>query len=1042
MRFIVSIFVCHALFALVPADRVGGTEPLHFNRDIRPILANHCFSCHGPDSNTREADLRLDLADKALSKNASGATAIVPGKPSESELVRRIFSDDDSEVMPPPKSNKPLTVAQKETLRRWVAEGAKYEPHWSFIPPQRPALPSVSRPTWPQNAIDYFILERLDRAALQPAPPADKTTLIRRLSLDLTGLPPSLSDVDAFVQEMTAAENFDANSPSGLSSAANETYERWVERYLASPHFGERMAVDWLDAARYADTNGYQVDRDREVYAWRDWVIDALNANQPFDEFTIEQLAGDLLPNATLKQKIATGFNRNHMLNEEGGVIPEEFLAEYCADRVETTATVWLGQTFLCARCHDHKFDPFTQRDFYSLYAFFHNVTEKGLGNFAASTRRNAPPMIKLPSPELEAKIATLRAEQAAAKQKLTEVEAKCAAELADWESRVRQSPVLWQTLRIGGGRSADKVLNADENRESLSIASLPPGNHAIVMEVHLPPTRISAMRLEWKTHASDSSTAALSAKLGKLRVLPVQKENQDKAKLEKQEKQEKPLPWRAAETVDSIAATELTKALDATGKTQAAFSIKPSGQTVGVIEFTPALANSEPTAVRIEFSLEVTDATPPLELRCAATDAPSDSLIPAAIDAILKKESKDRAESEQKQLVAFRLSKNADHRLFTDRIAQLTKQIDETDLQIPTTMVMEEMPSPRVTNVLIRGAYDQRGEMVTANTPASLPGMSPALPKNRLGLARWLVDPSNPLTSRVTVNRLWQSLFGIGLVRTAEDFGTQGESPTHPELLDWLADEFVRSGWDVKRMLRLMVTSATYRQSSRFAAPLLEHDPENRLLARGPRFRLQAEFLRDQALAASGLLVARIGGPSVKPYHPPGLYEQVAFGPKYVEGRGDDLYRRSVYTFWKRSVPHPAMFVFDAPFRETCTVRRTRTNTPLQALNLMNDPTYIEAARFLAERMLTDGGPTRDSRITHGYRLVLARAPRSAELAVLAAAYDRAKLDFQNDAASAAELLSTGTRKTSATMDQNQLAALTIVASTILNLDETVMKE
>jgi hypothetical protein len=1022
IRFAAAVFICQFAFILVETH-VGAVEPLQFNRDIRPILANHCLTCHGPDSNTREADLRLDLPEKAIIKNASGAIAIVPGKPTDSELVRRIFSEDASEVMPPPDSNRALTGGQKEALRRWVAEGAIYQPHWSFIPTQRPSLPTASQTAWPRNGIDSFILDRLDRADLKPAPPTDATTLIRRLSLDLTGLPPALADVHAFVSEMTAAGN---------QGSADETYARWVDRYLASPHYGERMAVDWMDAARYADTNGYQVDRDREIYAWRDWVINAFNANQPFDEFTIEQLAGDLLPNATLQQKIATGFNRNHMLNEEGGVIPEEFLAEYCADRVETTATVWLGQTFLCARCHDHKFDPFTQRDFYSLYAFFHNVTESGLGNYFANIRRNAPPMLKLPSPELDAKIAALRTDQAAARQKLTEIESQSASELADWESRLRQSPIRWQTAQIIEGRVADNVLTKDENRTSFSIAALAPGTHAISVAAHWPSARISALRLDWETPTGDASPTTVTLQIGKLRVLPAEKEGPGKTKT---------LPVRAAETIDSIAASELVKALDPSGKTQATLSAKAPAHA-SVIEFTPALSDSASAGVRIEFSLEVTTATPTLELRVAVTDVEPDSLIPAAVDAILKKESKDRAESEQKQLVTFRLSKNSEHRALTDRIAQLTTQIDEADLQIPTTLVMDEMPKPRTSKVLIRGAYDQHGETVTANTPASLPGMSPELPKNRLGLARWLVDPANPLTARVTVNRLWQSLFGIGLVRTAEDFGTQGEPPSHPELLDWLADEFVRSGWDLKRMVRLMVTSATYRQSSRFTGPLLEHDPENRLLARGPRFRLQAEFLRDQALAASGLLVTRIGGPSVKPYHPPDLYEQVSTGPKYTEGTGDDLYRRSIYTYWKRSVPHPAMFVFDAPFRETCTMRRARTNTPLQALNLMNDPTYMEAARFLAEKMLADGGPTRESQLTYGFRLVLARAPRPAELAVLVTAYDRAKQDFQNDAASTADLLKTGSRKLSATLDQTQLAALTIVASTILNLDETVMKE
>jgi hypothetical protein len=697
--------------------------------------------------------------------------------------------------------------------------------HWSLTAPQRASLPEVVHNTWPRNPIDCFILARLEQEGLQPSRDADRATLFRRLSLDLTGLPPTPADAAAFDREMAAAEAEGSATPHEQaddvrarpwiadSRAADHVYERWVSRLLSSPHYGERMAVDWLDAARFADTNGYQVDRDREMYAWRDWVIDALNANKPFDQFTVEQHAGDLLPNATLAQKIATGFHRNHMLNEEGGVIAEEFLAEYCADRVETTATVWLGLTFICCRCHDHKFDPFTQQDFYGLYAFFHNVTEGGIGNYGANIRRNAPPILKLPAPELEAKFASLHAELAAAKKQLSE-------------------------------------------------------------------------------------------------------------------------------TGEAHAATK-----------------------------------------------------PELE----------------------------------------------------KRIEELTKQIDETDLQIPTTLIMEEMSVPRKTHILIRGAYDKKGAEVAVGTPAALPGMPPDLPRNRLGLARWLVHPTNPLTARVTVNRLWQSLFGAGLVRTAEDFGTQGERPTHPELLDWLAIEFIRNEWDVKAIIRLMVTSSTYRQSSRLSPALRQRDPENRLLARGPRTRLQAEFLRDQALAASGCLVTRIGGPSVRPYHPPGLYEQVVAGSSagtYVLGTGEDLYRRSIYTYWKRSVPNPGMLVFDAPFRETCTVRRSRTNTALQALNLLNDPTYVEAARMLAQRVIREGIDSNAGRLAHAFQLVLARSPSSSELAILTSAYERALQEFRHDPATAADLIKVGTTPADAAVDTAQLAALTTVASTLLNLDETVTRE
>ena len=758
------------------------TAKIEFNRDIRPILSDACFHCHGPDKNTRKAGLRLDLREEALKTTESGELPIVPGQPGKSELVLRILADDRDERMPPPKAHKVLTIAQKEMLRRWIAQGAEYQLHWAYLPIQRPPVPrSGSHP------VDAFVRQRLAAENLQASAEADKATLIRRVTLDLIGLPPTPAEVDAFVNDATP-----------------EAYERTVDRLLASPHFGERMAVDWLDGARFADTNGYQVDRDRTLYAWRDWVIRAFNENQRFDQFTIEQIAGDLLPNATLDQRIATGFNRNHMINEEGGVTPEEFMAEYTADRVETTATVWLAQTFNCTRCHDHKFDPFTQRDFYSLKAFFHNVSEKGAGDYSKPANVSSPPFLSLPTPDVASRIAATKAEIVQARQ--------------------------------------------------------------------------------------DQSPAA------------------------------------------------------------------------------------------------------------------------------------------------------------KDHLTKLTKSLSDLEKTIPVTLVMDE-DQPRDTFILRRGVFDQPGEKVTATTPAALPPMRVDSPRNRLGLAYWLIDPANPLPARVTVNRFWQMLFGTDLVRTAEDFGSQGEPPSHPELIDWLAAEFISSGWDMKAMLRLLVTSATYRQSSKLTPAALERDPDNRLLARGPRFRLQAEFVRDQALAASGLLVGKIGGPSVKPYHPPGLYEQVVSqrdnpAATYTQGKGEDLHRRSLYTYWKRSVPNPAMLLFDAPFRETCTLRRPRTNTPLQALNLLNDPTYVEAARQLAQRMMLEGGATIESRLTYGFRLITARVPRPAEMTILQAALARSLREFQADPTGAASLLKIGEAKTDATLNVAELGAYTALASTMLNLDETVTKE
>jgi mono/diheme cytochrome c family protein len=817
------VYACILLvFVGMPAG-VLAADRLSYNRDIRPILSDNCFGCHGPDAHDRKAGLRLDAPQPDKPATDSGLAAIVHGKPDESELISRILADGPDVVMPPPESNKTLSAAQKKTLRQWITEGAAYEPHWAYLAPVRPDVQAVKNTAWPKNDIDRFILARLEKEGLAPSPEADRSTLVRRLSFDLTGLSPSRAEAEAFLADTSA-----------------DAYEKLVDRLLASPHYGERMAVDWLDAARYADTNGYQVDRDRENWPWRDWVIKAFNDNMPFDRFTVEQLAGDLLPNPTREQRIATGFHRNHMLNEEGGIIAEEFLAEYTGDRVETTATVWLGQTFNCTRCHDHKFDPLTQRDFYSLKAYFHNVNEQGVGNYGAHIRVNAQPFLRLATLEQEQKLADLKAQVDAA--------AKTLAEL----------------------REAKKKADGE-------AAATPP----------TPP---------------------------------------------------------------------------------------------------PAPASPPPDPIK----------------------------------------------------------------LAEDALTQLQKTYADFELSIPTALVMEELPTPRKTHILNRGDYSSLGEEVSAATPAILPAMADTLPKNRLGLAQWLVAPENPLTARVTVNRFWQSFFGVGLVATTDDFGSQGAQPSHPELLDWLAVEFRESGWDMKRLVRLIVTSAAYRQQSAIPPGLEQQDPANRLLARGPRFRLQAEFVRDQALAASGLLKSQIGGPSVKPYHPPGLYEQVVAqkdNPKatYMQGSGDDLHRRSLYTYWKRSVPHPAMLAFDMPFRETCTVKRTRTNTPMQALTLMNDPTFVEASKFLAARMIREGGSDAADRIAHGFWLVLARPPTPEELNLMTKALSRFQTEYAASPAEAQALLEVGDAPDDpsfkAEPEARDLAAYTLLANILLCRDEAMMR-
>lgn len=965
-----------ARFLIVIAALTGvvRSAEVSFNRDIRPILSDNCFSCHGPDKNHREADLRLDVREEAVKQKA-----IVPGKPEQSALMERILTADVDDLMPPLDSHKKLTSAQKDTLRRWIAEGAEYQLHWAYVPPVVSAG---------SKSIDDFIRERLAAAGLKPSPPAGKETLIRRVTLDLTGLPPTPVEVDAFLQDTSA-----------------DAYAKVVDRLLKSPHYGERMAVDWLDAARYADSNGYQVDRDRELWPWRDWVVRAFNSNLPFDQFTIEQLAGDLLPDATLDQRIATGFHRNHMFNEEGGVIAEEFLAEYTADRVETTAAVWLGQTFNCCRCHDHKFDPFTQRDFYALKAFFHNVPERGVGIYSNPVRTNAPPFVKLPAPVTEAKIAALNAKLKPVEDRLS---ALSAGEVETWAGRVASTQVDWQPLQPVSAAGGDNPPTLEGGAVLIGPQESRANN--IKITAKLPKGKFTVLRLECATTAPAASFQWSEFKFGKEKL-------------------------RALDSAQVMV-------LDNDRKTLVPLSVVPGKPVQALFEFETPSSGSEAVMV-----ISVENAGGPSQWRFFVATTEVEFVVPEAIAAITKTEAAKRTARERKLVLEYRLAQLPEHRRLTDEAASLKKEIATAEGEIPTTLVMEEQKEPRDTFILMRGAYDKPGEKVVAATPAVLPPLENGWPTNRLGLAKWLVSPQNPITSRVVVNRYWQQLFGTGLVRSSEDFGSQGNPPSHPELLDWLAVTFRQSGWDVKQFMRRLVMSDTYRQSSQFTELSARLDPDNRLLSRGPRFRLPAETIRDQALAASGLLVTTMGGPAVKPYHPPGLYEQVVAqrdnpSATYVQDHGDAIHRRSLYTYWKRSVPHPAMLLFDAPFRETCTLRRSRSNTPLQALNLMNDPTYVEASRFLAQRMMKEGGDARESQIAHGFRLLLARQPGEPELAVLKAALLRAEQDFANDPEAAKQLLTVGEAPVDASLNAVTLAAFTSLASTLLNLDEVITKE
>ena len=778
---IVGYLACLVLTrgAIPTAARAGEPEPVHFSRDILPILSENCFACHGPDAKARKAKLQLDLKETALRKTEP---VITPGKSDERELIQRVSTKDVDEMMPPPKSGKKLTAKEIELLKRWIDQGAQWSKHWAFEPARRPAAPPVRTLNWARNPIDRFVLARLDAESLAPAVAAEKTTLIRRVTLDLIGLPPTPEEIDAFLAD---------NRPNA--------YDALVDRLLASPHYGERMAMDWLDGARYADTNGFQNDFARTMWPWRDWVIAAFNRNQPFDRFVIDQIAGDLLPGATLEQRIATGFSRNNRTVTEAGSIDEEYRVENTVDRVETTSMVFLGLTLGCCRCHDHKFDPVSQAEFYQFYGFFNSVNEQGV---YTETRGNVPPLIKLPTPDDHKRLDELEIAIAAAKV------------------------------------SGDK-------------------------------------------------------------------------------------PW-----------IEKTK------------------------------------KAHVEYEKNVT-----------------------------------------------------------------------------SVMVMEDRPKPRDTFVLKRGQYDMpdTSKKLDPGVPACLPALPAGVARNRLALAQWLASPENPLTARVAVNRIWQHHFGTGLVKTAENFGIQGEPPSHPELLDWLATELIRTGWDVKALHKLIVTTATYRQASNAKPELVARDPENRLLAHGPRFRLQAEVVRDNALAIGGSLVNRIGGPSIKPYQPAGLWEELAGGAgeaPYVQDKDAKLYGRSLYVYRKRTVPHPAMANFDAPSREICQVKRPRTNTPLQALELLNDVTYVEAARQLAQLALKYGGSSPEERITFAFRRALARMPAPKELDVLRRGLERYRKDFEADKEAALKLIRHGESAPDPNIDPVTLAAYTATASVILNLDETITLE
>jgi len=1037
----------------------GQTKPvklrdkIEFNRDIRPILSNKCFKCHGHDPKAVQAGLNLDLREIATSKLPDGNTAIVPGHPDKSMLLERINEKEAEMRMPPPDTNMVLSQEDKDLLRQWIEEGAEYKQHWGFVTPVRPPLPKVKQKAWARNGIDYFILAEIEKRGLKPSPEADRVTLIRRVSLDLTGLPPTPQEVAAFVND---------KSPNA--------YEKVVDRLLASPRYGERMAMDWMDYARYADSNGYQADYERYQWRWRDWVIDAYNKNMPFDKFTIDQLAGDLLPNPTLDDRIATGFNRNHRINTEGGVIVEEWRVETVIDRVETTTETWLGLTAGCARCHDHKFDPITQKDFYQLFAYFNNVPESGSGE---ERPINHPPTMRAPYPDQAKKLTEL---QTYVKMLQTKVDGMALANQpkADaWKLEAKAPPASLDENLVGRYAFTEKLKVTEGEKPRTQGLPAPQASG---------PLKFDAGRSSGAVETSDTSFVDLG-NVGDFATnqafsyaLWVNPANGNGSPISRMDIGKNYRGWDlfmeggrpAIHLIDQWPANALkvaSKAMVPNNQwSHIAITYDGSAKPEGVKIY----INGLPVETTVEMNTLKGDIRSSVTMKVGRRSTGdvyngkvddlalyAKALNPAEVQALsgvnpakaILDMPKEKRTPQQEDTLSRLWGREKD-----PAFAKLDKELQDKSLElktldnsIPTLMIMEEMPKPRPAYVLLRGEYDKHGAQVYAGLPALFAKSAENLPKNRLGLAEWIASPTNPLTARVAVNRFWERFFGTGIVSTVEDFGTRAEFPSHPELLDWLATEFVRLGWNQKAMLKEMVMSATYRQSSKITPAIMAVDPTNRLLARGPRFRLPAEVIRDQAMYASGLLTEKIGGPSVRPYQPDGIWDEVSFYGNlhnYKHDMGANLHRRSLYTIWKRTAAPPNMTLFDASTRETCRVYRPRTDTPLQALTLMNDETYLEAARVLAQRMIEQGGATADSRLTFAYQWVLSRKPTAQELQILKAGLVKRVSYFQKNPKAAQDLIAIGDAPKDKKLDSTQLAAYMVAASTLLNLDECITKE
>jgi len=990
-------------------DKSPLPDTIQFNRDIRPILSENCYKCHGPDSKAREANLRFDTRDGIFAKLEDGNVAVAPGTLNRSVLWKRITTAEKDDKMPPAKSGKKLTPREVALLKKWIEQGAEWQGHWAFIPPVKTAPPAVADAKWVRNGIDAFILARLEKEGVKPSAEADPITLLRRLSFDLTGLPPTVEEVDAFVKDGAAG------------------YEKAVDRLLASPHYGERMALLWLDLVRFADSRGYHSDNPRNVGSYRDYVIKAFNTNMPFDRFTQEQLAGDLLPEPTLEMKVASGYNKLNLTTEEGGAQAREYEAKTAADRVRNASGVWMGATLGCAECHDHKFDPFTTKDFYRFASFFADIAEGAIGDGDKG--------VLVPTDAQAVELKKLEETIAALKKTLDTPTPELAAAQGSWEKRAL-IPAPWTVLQPDSIQAKDGAKFLVEEDGSVIVSKpVPKDIHTFTATVRMKGAR--GLRLEaltWPTlpkggpgvsSVGNFLLTTLSVKSGDKTVAlhrPVADFSQDK--------------YPIADVLDDKKETGWA-VLKGIGQDHAAvFEFKEPFGT----------ADGTPLAITLEYRSNQNDhLIGRFRLSVTADDNPAAAItVPAKVRAILETAEAKRTDAQKKELAAHYRSVAPLLLKVRDELADTEKKLADFQKTLRRSLITTA-GSPRTVRVLPRGNWlDATGEIVTPGVPAFMKSFPTSDRRaTRLDLAKWLVSRDNPLTARVLVNRLWKMTFGTGISKRLDDLGAQGEWPVHPELLDWLAIELMDGNWDVKKALKLIVTSSAYRQSSKPSKELRERDPYNRLIGCQSRWRLDAESVRDNALAVSGLLIRRIGGDSVKPYQPRGYWSFLNFPTREWENdKGEEAYRRGLYTWWQRTFIHPGLMAFDAPNREECCAERARSNIPQQALVLLNDPTYVEAARTFAEHIVKDGGATPADRIGYAYRRALARKPTAKELEVLTELQSKHQQQYKTDSKAAEQALAVGQAPAPKDRDAAELASWTSVARAILNLHETITRE